>query len=354
MIVGARRTLTLLALALTGYQAARGLWWTGPVAHPGLLLAALAAYLGVTWTCVFVGARPRSVVQRPRSLFPPPPAAPLPIWATLLATASQFVIPTLVTVAAGPAQRAAPYVTWYIGGLGALAALLMVLGRPFFAWASLVALGISSSIWLGFVEALSLGLVGSFVWVITAQLLIDSLKRAVRDAEKLDAIERATVAAAAVQEGRAAQRRAGITRALAIAGPVLLRTVESGGAISDTQRDAARRAEAELRDELRGPRLLDDRVRAAIAAARTRGTAVTVLDEGGLEGMGESDLREVRAEVAALLRSAASDRIYVRTSADPRIAVTVVGRTSVGQTPSDDDQVDLWSEIPRPTHADQE
>jgi hypothetical protein len=47
----------------------------------------------------------------------------------------------------------------------------------------------------------------------------------------------------------------------------------------------ARIAEATLRDELRGSALLDDGVRAALVAARAAGSSVSMLDEGGLDGI---------------------------------------------------------------------
>ena len=49
---------------------------------------------------------------------------------------------------------------------------------------------------------------------------------------------------------------------------------------------------------MRGPRLLDDDVRAELAAARGRGATVTVLDEGGLEDVDEASLDRIRAQLA--------------------------------------------------------
>ena len=111
----------------------------------------------------------------------------------------------------------------------------------------------------------------------------------------------------------------------------------------------ARIAEGRLRDELRGPRLLDDEVRAGIDAARRRGATVTVLDEGGLENVGPDALVTIRRELAETLRTAHSRRLYIRTSPHDRVAVTVVGRSTPPGT--DEEAVDLWQEIP---HASQD
>jgi hypothetical protein len=73
---------------------------------------------------------------------------------------------------------------------------------------------------------------------------------------------------------------------------------------------------------------------------------VTVLDEGGLDGLDEVSLREIRRQLAETLRSAGSDRLFIRTSPHDSIAVTVVGRSSSDAGLSDEDAVDLWQEIP--------
>ena len=98
---------------------------------------------------------------------------------------------------------------------------------------------------------------------------------------------------------------------------------------------------------MRGPRLLDDDVRAELEAARRRGATVTVLDEGGLEDVDEASLDRIRAQLAETLSAARSDRLYIRTSPHERVAVTVVGRSADGPGLSDEDVVELWREIPR-------
>ena len=87
-------------------------------------------------------------------------------------------------------------------------------------------------------------------------------------------------------------------------------------------------------------------MRSELDRARRRGAAVTVLDEGGLDGLEEDALETIRHELAETLRSAASDRLYIRTSPHDSIAVTVVGRSGSDQGLSDEDAVDLWREIP--------
>lgn len=346
-MISVQRVLTVLAVAFTAYLAARGLWWTEPVDYPLVIVTALALYLAVTWLCIF---------WRPAGEAPPvdtgddrmrhSPWLPLP--AQGLALACAVIVPTAISWAVGPDARVDSFGTWYIGGIGALMVIVMVRGRPWTAWAGLVLLAVASMAWMGPVPALQLGLVGSLVWLVVAQLVVKLVERAARDTSRLARLQRAASAWQTSQVVRQRERRVQVQKALAVAGPVLTRTVARAGELTDDDRLEARLAEGRLRDEMRGPRLLDDDVRAELERARRRGANVTVLDEGGLDDLDEEVLNVIRAQLAEALRSASSDRLYIRTSPDARVAVTVVGRsTSVG-APSDEDAVDLWREIPHP------
>ena len=275
----------------------------------------------------------------------------LPSWAGVLALASAFIVPSAIAVAVAPDDRTAPFATWYLGGIGALMTIVMVRRRPWIAWIGIAALAVASMAWMGPLNALNLGLVGSIVWVAATQLMLLSIDRAASDTAQLAQLQRAASAWQASQSGRQRERRIQVQRALAVAGPVLTQTVASGGSLDEEERTQARLAEGRLRDEMRGPRLLDDAVHAELERARRRGTNVTVLDEGGLDGLDEATLAIIRTELAETLRSARSDRLYIRTSPDDRIAVTVVGRSATGPGLSDEDAVDLWREIGHPGAA---
>lgn len=340
-----RSILSVIGLAFTAYLAARGLIWTSPdtVVRGWLLVGALFLYLPVTWLWIFaIGARDR----RAEVLSNAP--ARLPGWGVALALVVAVLVSNAPFLAVTAEGRAQPFVTWVIGGIGALMTIVMVRRRPVVAWTGMAILAVSTSLWLGPLEALSLGLVGSIVWVSAAQLVMIALDRAARDAEHLAELQQAASAWQASQSGRQRERRIHVQRALQAAGPILARTIENGGNLRSTDKEAARRAEASLRDELRGNRLLDDVVRSEIDAARRRGAIVNLFDEGGLEGIPSVDLDAIRAELAGVLREAVSDRVIIRTSPHHEIAVTVVGRSNADQAGGDDDHVDLWHEIRRP------
>lgn len=355
-MLSVRQILIGLSLAFTAYLAARGLWWTQPIPHPVAMVALMAFYLATTWLCLLVdhdSFRRRPMAQAEE---PPPRQGPrvLPTWAAGLALIAAVVLPTGISLVVGPDARTQPYAAWYIGGIGALMTIVMVRRRPWIAWTGTAFLTVGSAVWMSpwpdvsLLPALSLGLVGSLMWVTAAQFSVIALDRAARDTAHLAELQQAASAWQASQAGRQRERRMRVQGAIAVAGPVLTRVVQTGGVLTDADRVEARLAEGRLRDELRGPRLLDDDVRAAIAEARRSGTSVTVLDEGGLDGVDESALAIIRAELADTVREARSSRLYIRTSRHDRIAVTVVGRQEAGGALSDDDAVDLWREIPYP------
>ena len=349
-MVSVRTVLVSLGIAFTAYLAARGLLWTGgSVEQPVVLVVAFLLYLITTLLCLFVNApRPDDVDDAAVTDDGSRRVARLPRWVSALAVVTSVIVPNAIMLSVAPESRSAPFATWYIGGIGALMVIVMVRRRTWVAWSGIALLAAASMAWLGPLQALALGLVGSVMWVVVAQLLLRSLDRAARDTSRLAQLQRAASAWRASQTGRQRERRIQVQRALAVAGPILSRTIERGGALDGRERIEARIAEGQLRDELRGPRLLDDVVRGELDAARRRGATVTVLDEGGLDGLDEAQLWSIRAELAAAVRDATSDRLYIRTSPDDRVAVTVVGRSAAGTSLTDEDSVDLWREIPRP------
>lgn len=348
-----RNVLTALAVAFTAYLGARGLWWTDPVPQPLVVFATLGLYLATTWLCIF-WEKPVARAESGEDAAEPGPRGPsvLPAWGGVFALASATIVPSAIAYAVGPDARTASFATWYLGGIGALMTIVMVRRRPWVAWTGIILLAVASMLWMGPLDALALGLVGSVVWVAAAQLLMRSMDRAARDTSRLAQLQRAASAWQAAQVVRRRERRVQVQRALAVAGPILSRTVARGGRLDDEDRRRARIAEGSLRDEIRAPKLLDDAVRERLREARGRGSTVTVLDEGWLDGLDQASLDAVRARLAEAVRASRSARLFIRTSPDERIAATVVGRSASGPGLSDEDVVDLWVEIPRDTEGE--
>lgn len=326
-----RIVATALAVFFALYFAARGLWWTTAPRLPWLLVVVILVFVGVILTTVVVGVRER---------------LKMPTWPTAVALASAVLLPIANNIALDPASLRAPYATWYIGGIGLVGVVLIVRRRTIAGWLSLLALAITTIAWIGLGDALGLGLVGSIVWMVVAQLLVTFWDRAVDDTDRLASIQQAASAWQTTQAVRQRERRERVRYALAVAGPSLARLIEKKGDLSPDERLEARYAEGRLRDEIRGGSILNDQARAAIEDARRRGSTVAVFDDGGLEGLGDAAKERIRAELAAVLREAHAERIIIRSAKDSEVAVTVVGR-SAAPDGSDEDSVELWHEIRR-------
>lgn len=369
MTLNPRIVLSALGVAFTAYLGLGWPWWDHGFDAPwGIAVFGVSLYLVTSWICIFwedrrarpvageadhsdAGAEGGRVddetdVVPVQSFMTSGVSGPTvaPAWAAGLALVTAAVLPSLIWANVDVASRQLPYATWTIGAIGALMTIVVVRRRPIIACIGIVLLGVQGALWIGIVPTLSLGLVGSAMWTAVAQLLMWSTDRASRESMQLERLQRAASEWLASQAGRQRERRVQVRRALAVAGPVLTRTIAAGGDLAPHEREMARLAEGRLRDELRGRRLLDDDVRGVLEAARQRGANVTVLDEGGLDGVGERELRVVRAELAEVLRSARSERIYIRTAPHDTIAVTVVGRSRA----DGEDTVDLWQEIALP------
>lgn len=326
-----RSVATSLAVGFAMYFAARGVWWIEQPTGPLLMVAAIGLYL---------------VVVNAAILWDSAVSVRMPLWTAVVALISSALIPALVTLSLDPATVRSPFATWYIGAIGLLGIVCVVRRRFVIGWLSVLVLVAASSLALGFLTALSLGLVGSIMWVAVAHLLVMFWDRAVRDTERLAGIQQAVSAWHATQQVRQQERRLRTQFALAVAGPVLARAVATHGVLDDSEKLEARLAEGRLRDELRGADLLNDAVRDAIEDARRHGAAVTVFDEGGLDDVAEERRAEIRDELASVLRGSAAEKWIIRAARDPYTAVTVVGRAAAGAS-SDDDAVDVWHEIPR-------
>ncbi|MFD5226843.1 hypothetical protein ACFWHT_14600 [Microbacterium sp. NPDC058342] len=325
-----RSITTALALGFALYFAARAIWWVEQPTAPLLMVAAIVLYLAAVLTAVLTSTNG---------------AVRMPVGAAVLALLAGTGVPILVSLALEPQMRSAPFATWFIGATGLLAVVCIVRRNALCGWSILAVLIVVASLSMGLGAAFTLGLVGSITWVVVAQLLVLFWDRAVRDTERLADIQRAVSAWHATQLVRQRERRVRAQRALAIAGPVLTRTVATRAELTAPERLEARLAEGTLRDELRGASLLNDAVRQAISDARLRGAVVTVFDEGGLEGTDDVRLNEIRDELAGVLARVRSNRVIIRAGRDDDVAVTVVGRATGGS--HDDDAVDLWHEIRR-------
>ncbi len=128
----------------------------------------------------------------------------LPPLAAVLALACAVLVPSAIAVGVGAESRTAAFATWYLGGIGALMTIVIVRRRPWTAWLGIAALAVAAMVWMGPAAAIALGLVGSVVWVASAELLLLSMDRAARDTDRLAQLQRAASAWQASQAGPSA------------------------------------------------------------------------------------------------------------------------------------------------------
>ena len=340
-----RSLLGGVAAVFSLFHIGLGVYSINVVAHPAPVIAAMVVYALATAL----------------SLAPIPPPR-MPVWLAALNCGVVVVVALLVSSQLDPHRDGGNgFATWYVGAIGTLLTITATRGRYGFAWAASAFLVLQTIVWAGPGALLSIGVVGSVAWVAIAQLISTGMAKASKDAQRFALAEREATQWQAAQEAHLHERqfRLGQTSSMALD---MLRQIElSGGELSPEQRQECLHLEGAIRDEIRGRSLLNDAVRREVMAARRRGTIVTLLDEGGIDGLGEAARDRVLNRLAAAIEGSAADKIIVRTADDSSpIAVTVVGLLSTGDDRAsalgqsghddgddDDDEVDLWLEIPR-------
>lgn len=280
----------------------------------------------------------------------------MPVWMAAFNLAIVIAITLLVSNEldySGPGG--AGYASWYVAASGTLLTITSTRGRHAFAWLGIGFLVVQSFAIVG-MGLLSLGIVGSVSWVAVSHVLSTALAKASKDAQRFAVAEREATDWQAAQEAHVYERqfRLGQTSAMALA--MLRQIQESNGDLTDAQRTECLHLEGAIRDEIRGRKLLNDAVRDEVMIARRRGATVTLLDEGGIDDLSDDELERVLNRLALAIHETNADKVIARTVPEGSdIAVTVVGLRSIadgesvalGQDSLEDDEVDLWLEIPR-------
>ncbi|WP_349899510.1 hypothetical protein [Parafrigoribacterium soli] len=342
MIISVPRYLIVgLAAVFSAYHVLLGVVSLGVPRHPGPYVAALLLYALATIASLWPSKRSR-----------------MPVWVASFNVAVAVSVPLLVT-----SQLSGPvgdnYAAWYVAAVGTLMVITSTRRRHGFAWLGVGALAVQTVAWAGFGALTALGVVGSVSWVAISHVLSRSLAKAGRDARQYAMAEREAVEWRAAQEAHVSERQFRLGQTSRMALPMLRQIVASGGQLTAGQRRECLYLEGAIRDEIRGRKLLNDRVREQIMIARRKGTIVTLLDEGGLDDLPDDELERVHNRLAVAIRDTVTGKLIARTVPEGSdTAVTVVGLSSPDDGHSsalgehaaeegDGDRVDLWLEIPR-------
>jgi hypothetical protein len=280
-----------------------------------------------------------------------------PIWLASFGFAVSIALPLLVTSQLQAHQEGGlSYSTWYVAACGTLLAIMVTVRRPGFAWAGIVFLIVQTVLWSGPGALIEIGVIGSTAWVGIAHIITNALSKAARDSQRFALAEREATDWHAAQEAHLNERQFRLGQTSVMALPMLRAIQQTHGDLSAAQRAECLHLEGAIRDEIRGRKLLNNAVREQVMLARRRGTSVTLLDEGGIDDLADGDLERVLGRLAEALRSTTADKVIARTVPEGSdVAVTVVGlRTSddgsaslLGTDSLEDDEVELWLEIPR-------
>jgi hypothetical protein len=330
-----------LAAVFSAYHLLLATVSIGVPEHVGPYLAAMVLYAAATTASLWPSKRPR-----------------MPVWIASFNVAVAISVPLLVT-----SQLTLPlgdnYASWYSAAIGTLMVITSTRRRHVFAWIGVGALAVQTVAWAGVGALTALGVIGSVVWVAISHVLSRSLARAGRDARQYALAEREAVEWRAAQEAHVSERQFRLGQTSRMALPMLRQIVASGGELTSGQRRECIYLEGAIRDEIRGRKLLNDRVREQVMIARRKGTVITLLDEGGIDDLSDAELERVLNRLAVVIRDTVTEKLIARTVPEGSdTAVTVVGLSSsdeghssaLGSHERDDDEgdrVDLWLEIPR-------
>jgi hypothetical protein len=280
----------------------------------------------------------------------------MPVWLATANLAVVIALPILVTTQLDPSKHNG-YGTWYVAAVGTLMTITSTRRRHAFAWIGVAFLVVQTIVWSGGFGALGgIGVIGSVVWVGVSHVVSNGVAKATRDGQRFARAEREATDWQAAQEAHVFERQFRLDQTSMMA-LKMLRTIQaSGGDLTDEQRLECLHLEGAIRDEIRGRKLLNDAVREQVMRARRRGATVTLLDEGGIDDLTDVELDRVLNRLASALKSTDADKVIARTVPEGSdVAVTVVGLRTVGdgsasalgQEALEDDEVDLWLEIPR-------
>ena len=313
--------LSFFGLIFGLFHAVLGVIWIGSNEHPEVVAWALVAYL-----CVLI---PTVTVGESRGM---------PAWFALTNLLVCAAIP-LVINSQLDAGHLGDYATWYVLGVGTILGATAVRGRRRIAWIGLLILVAEIAAWGGVASLASTGLPGVFSLVVTGHAVSLGVERAVKAARELNAKTIETAASAAAAEAASQMRSRLADQTLKSAVPALNLIAALGGKLNDDQRREALLLEAALRDEIRGATLLNDQVRAAIKAARERGVEVLVLDEGGLDELGDLERNEILNRAAASFATVNAGRLTIRSPKGEDWKITVVAVRAGATAP------DLWLKL---------
>lgn len=318
MLNAPRWLLALVSIAFATFHALLGaLSWRG-YDNDWWLAASIVAYLVTVWLAV--------------SLSPGLAMGPTVGVIAAVGAVSTTILANL-GIAAG---QTGTYASWYVGGMGVLLGIASVRGQVRIAWISAAIIATLLVQKAGFGAIGASGLVGMVVLIAAGQATAKALARADREVEELQRKEQISKSALVASEAASRERQERLRRVLTRALPALSYISSNLGRLSNSEKDKVLVLEAELRDEIRGRKLINEQVQKAAAEARARGIEVLLLDEGGLDEIEEALRENVLTRVVSAINSVRAGKVVVRAPKGEAWMVTLVASRPGTSAP------DLW------------
>lgn len=313
--------LSFFGLVFGLFHAVLGVVWIGQNDRPEVVTGALISYVLILIPTIAIGK-----------------TRAMPRWMAVINVIVCAGIPLAINTQLNPSHLT-DYATWYVLGVGTILGGTAVRGQRLLAWFGFLVLVGEIAAWGGVGSLASTGLPGVLSLLVTGHAVSLGVERATKAARELNEKAAETAAETAAVEAAGDVRSRLIEQTLSRAIPALNLIAALGGNLNEAQKREARLLEAGLRDEIRGETLLNDKMRAAIKAARERGVEVLVLDEGGLDELGEDQREQILDKTAASFATVNQGRLTVRApnGEDWKITVAAIRPGTA--------QPDLWLKI---------
>jgi len=246
----------------------------------------------------------------------------IPNWLAWINILSVVAISILMVLALGD-EYELPYTTWHVAGVATIMAITMVRGHSILPWIGVVFMVVEIMMWGGPSTIFTAGIIGALLLVVAAQAANYALTASTRAANEFRIRSLETRAAAAAAAAAAREREIRISNALKGSLPMLELIVASNGRLSTTEKKASRLAEAGLRDQIRGRMLVSKNLVHEIHEARSRGVEVQLLDDGGMDELGEAERNQLLDKAAAELSNIQSGKVVIRSVAGENWKLTI-------------------------------
>lgn len=269
-----------------------------------------------------------------------------------------LLLPVLGSAALNPTTDSFSNGAWYVSAVVCLVVELLLSQRQRLAWLVLAGIVVHTLVWAGPWGLLRFGILATILMVGVVTVSAWAIGVTGTEIERHAEAERRASTWRAAHDAFHTERQVRLGNTALVAAPMLRTISDQHGRLTAEDRAECRLLEQTIRDEIRGRQLLSRATREQIALHRRRGAVVQVNDDGGLDDLDPDDLERLLTQVAAAITGLTSDRLIIRTApSDSPIAITVAAMSvdpvavALGLD-GEDDQIDLWLELPRPVRAD--